>query len=50
MSEWNYIIAAYALTWITLLGYAAHLARRLRRAAADVVRVDEAVSETERTA
>ena len=34
MSEWNYIIAAYALTWIGILGYALHTARRLARAAA----------------
>lgn len=33
MSEWNYIIAAYGLTWIAILGYAIHLARRLRRGA-----------------
>jgi len=34
MSEWNYIVGAYALTWIALLGYAVHLARRVGRAAA----------------
>lgn len=33
MSEWNYIIASYALTWITLVGYSAYLHVRLRRAA-----------------
>lgn len=36
MSEWNYIVGAYALTWIALVGYALHLARRLRRAAEDL--------------
>ena len=34
MSEWNYIVAAYALTWIGILGYAVHAARCLARAAA----------------
>ena len=38
MSEWNYIVGAYTLTWIAILGYAIHLARRLRRAAADLTR------------
>ena len=38
MSEWNYIIAAYALTWIGLLGYAVQLGRRLNRAARDLAR------------
>ena len=38
MSEWNYIIGAYALTWITILGYAVHVARRVRRAAASLTR------------
>ena len=34
MSEWNFIIGAYALTWVALLGYAVYLARRVGRAAA----------------
>lgn len=48
MSEWNYIIAAYALTWIALVGYAVHLARRLRQAADDLAR-DGAGTGTETT-
>ena len=50
MSEWNYIIAAYALTWIAIVGYAVHLARRLRRAANDLDRTGpagNAIDETE---
>jgi len=34
LSEWNFIIGAYALTWLGLLGYAVYLARRIGRAAA----------------
>ena len=48
MSEWNYIVGAYALTWIALLGYAAWLSVRLRRAAAELARADVHGSETER--
>lgn len=32
MSEWNYIIAAYTLAWITVIGYAGYVWRRARRA------------------
>ena len=30
MSEWNYIVAAYSVTWIVLLGYATYLTVRAR--------------------
>jgi CcmD family protein len=30
--EWNYIIAAYAVTWIGIGGYALHLRRLMRQA------------------
>ena len=39
MSEWSYVIAAFALTWVTLAGYAIHLARRVRRAEAELRRM-----------
>jgi CcmD family protein len=32
MSEWTYIWAAYAITWVTLLGYTLYVNRRVRRA------------------
>jgi CcmD family protein len=32
MGEWRFIIAAYAITWITLVGYGVYLARVRRRA------------------
>ena len=48
VSEWNYIIGAYALTWIAILGYAVHVARRLRRAADNLARAEVRPSETER--
>jgi CcmD family protein len=32
MSEWNYVIAAYAVTWVAIFGYAAYLANRKRSA------------------
>ena len=48
MSEWSYIIAAYALTWIGLAGYAIHLARRLRRAANDLTNESSGEPGTER--
>jgi hypothetical protein len=31
MSEWNYIIAAYTLSWVTVIGYAGYAWMRLRR-------------------
>jgi hypothetical protein len=31
-NQWSYIAAAYALTWVTLVGYAFSLWRRSRRA------------------
>jgi CcmD family protein len=33
VSEWSFVIAAYAVTWIVFLGYTIHLERRHRRAA-----------------
>lgn len=29
MNEWSFITAAYGLTWVTLLGYAIYLVRRM---------------------
>lgn len=34
MSEWNYIVAAYLLTWAVLGGYALYIRSRERRARA----------------
>jgi hypothetical protein len=42
MSEWNFIIAAYALAWVTILTYGAHVWRRVRRA-------ERALADIERT-
>ena len=39
MSEWNYIIAAYAVTWGTVLGYAAYLELGVRKRARARLRV-----------
>lgn len=36
VSEWNFIIAAYAITWAVLIGYAVLLAGKVRRGARDV--------------
>lgn len=36
VSEWNFIVAAYAITWAVLIGYAVVLAGKVRRAARDV--------------
>lgn len=30
MSDWNYISAAYAVTWVMLVGYAFYLSARRR--------------------
>lgn len=38
-SNQTFIIAAYALTWVTMLGYLLHLARRDARARAAHARV-----------
>ena len=32
MSEWNYIGASYALTWVTLAAFAVYVWRRARQA------------------
>lgn len=32
MPEWNYVIAAYVVTWVVILGYAAYLTARKRSA------------------
>ena len=37
MSEWPYIIAAYAITWALLGGFALYLALRERRARDDFI-------------
>jgi CcmD family protein len=34
VSEWNYVVAAYGVTWIALLGYMAYVAKRYVRAEA----------------
>ena len=44
MNQWSYIIAAYALTWIVLGGYAVYVIRRAR-AAASRVAADELAGE-----
>jgi CcmD family protein len=44
-SEWNFIIAAYAITWVVLIGYAVLLAGKIRRAAHDV---EDEIAEMER--
>ncbi len=31
MSEWSYVIAAYAFTWVGVVGYAVYVARRAAR-------------------
>jgi hypothetical protein len=33
MSDWTYISAAYAVTWVMLIGYGAYLAARRRAVA-----------------
>ena len=32
MSEWRYIVAAYAVTWLVVVGYGVYLALRRRHA------------------
>ena len=32
VSEWNFIVAAYAVTWVVVVGYAIVLAGKVRRA------------------
>lgn len=45
VSEWNFIIAAYAITWAVLIGYVVLLAGRIRRGRRDV---DDEIGEMER--
>lgn len=35
INNWNYVIAAYALTWVVLGGYWLYVHRTVRRARAD---------------
>lgn len=37
MSDWKYILAAYAVSWVTLLGYGSYLAVRGRGVRNDAV-------------
>ncbi len=30
--QWDFVIAAYAVTWVVLIGYATYVSRRLGRA------------------
>jgi CcmD family protein len=32
MSNWLFVVAAFAATWVTLLGYVGHLRRAVHRA------------------
>lgn len=32
MSEWNYVVAAFGLTWLVFAGYTLYLSGRVRRA------------------
>jgi len=41
-NEWNYVIAAYVLTWVGIAGYAIRLVRLTRRAEADYAEADRA--------
>ncbi|MGH7482651.1 MAG: CcmD family protein [Longimicrobiales bacterium] len=40
LSEWTFVVAAYAVTWIGLLGYAAYLEARRRHARREWDRTD----------
>ncbi len=31
-NEWRFVVAAYAITWVALIGYAAYVELRWRRA------------------
>jgi CcmD family protein len=31
MTEWRFVIAAYAVTWVVIIGYSVHLVRTMRR-------------------
>jgi CcmD family protein len=31
-NEWSWVTAAYAVTWVVLIGYTTYVGRRLRRA------------------
>ena len=31
-NEWDFVVAAYAITWIVLIGYATYVSRRWSRA------------------
>lgn len=48
--EWNYIIAAYLMTWLGIGGYALHLRRITKRAEQDYAEGERAAAERGRTA
>jgi hypothetical protein len=43
VNEWRYIIAAYVVTWVVLIGYSIRLVAVQRRAAALLEESDRAV-------
>ncbi|MBI4408186.1 MAG: hypothetical protein HY561_00665 [Gemmatimonadetes bacterium] len=49
MSEWGYVVAAFGLTWLVLLAYAAYLWRRIRRADALLAQLPGAPPSAEET-
>lgn len=44
MSEWEFVIAAYAVTWVTIVGYVLYLRGRTARARREL---EAAARETE---
>jgi len=42
--EWNYVIAAYLVTWIGIGGYALHLRRITRQAEAEYAEAQRAAN------
>ncbi len=38
-SNWNFVIAAYVVTWVLIVGYLAYSQRALNRARAEYTRV-----------
>jgi hypothetical protein len=41
--EWNYIVAAYAVTWVVILGYGGYALRRVAEARRALARTEEGV-------
>jgi hypothetical protein len=42
-NEWDFIVAAYAVTWAVILGYGGYALRRVAQARRELAKTEEAI-------